>query len=100
MKPEAKMELYIFGDQTADCRQFLRKILLRKGSVLLTSFLESAANALREEIARLPYVQYRQCFPGFSNVQELVERYYEEGKPNPAIESAIVCLSQLAHFIG
>ena len=94
------MELYIFGDQTADCRQFLRKVLLRKGNVLLTSFLESAATALREEISQLSDVQYRSRFPSFSNVQELVERYYEEGKPNPAIESAIVCLSQLAHFIG
>lgn len=94
------MELYIFGDQTADCRHFLRKVLLRKGNVLLASFLESAATALREEISRLSHVQYRERFPSFSNVQELVERYYEEGKPNPAIESAIVCLSQLAHFIG
>lgn len=93
------MEIYIFGDQTADCRAFLQKVFLRRRNLLLTYFLERASMVLREEISRQSN-RRRVRFPNFSTVQELVERYYNEGRPDPAIDSAIVCLSQLAHFIG
>ncbi|KAL9111506.1 MAG: hypothetical protein Q9227_003993 [Pyrenula ochraceoflavens] len=92
------MEVYIFGDQTADCRTFLSKVFPRKGDILLHSFLERASVALREEISCHPSTKSN--IPSFGTVQELADRYYQGNAPNAAIESALVCLAQLAHFIG
>lgn len=93
------MDIYVLGDQNADCQAFLRKIFLRKENVLLTSFLDRVCVVLREEVSRQSFPQHGSSYPGFSTVQELVERYHEEHRPNLAIESAIVCLSQLTNFI-
>ncbi|ERF69996.1 hypothetical protein EPUS_03548 [Endocarpon pusillum Z07020] len=92
------MEVYIFGDQTADCRSFLAKAVGRKENVLLNVFLEKAAFAIRDEISRRAYIQ--SDIPNFSTVQELAERYYKSESPDTAIESSLVCLAQLIHFIG
>lgn len=92
------MEIYVFGDQTADCRSFLKKAVARKEDVLLNVFLEKAAFAIRDEILKLPSDQSN--IPAFATVQELAERYYSNESPNASIESTLVCLSQLTHFIG
>jgi Starter unit:ACP transacylase in aflatoxin biosynthesis len=92
------MEIYVFGDQTADCRLFLQKAVARKEDVLLNVFLEKAAFAIRDEISKRAYVQ--SDIPNFGNIQELADRYYERELPDTAIESTLVCLSQLIHFIG
>jgi Starter unit:ACP transacylase in aflatoxin biosynthesis len=92
------MEVYVFGDQTADCRSFLRKAVSRKEDVLLNVFLEKAAFAIRDEVSKRAYV--RSEIPNFGTVQELADRYYKSESPDAAIESALVCLSQLIHFIG
>ncbi len=92
------MEVYVFGDQTADCRSFLAKAVGRKEDVLLNVFLEKAAFAIQDEISKRAYTQNK--IPDFSTVQELSERYYKSESPDTAIESTLVCLAQLIHFIG
>lgn len=92
------MEVYVFGDQTADCRSFLKKAVARTEDVLLNVFLEKAAFAIRDEISKRAYIQ--SDIPNFGTVQELAERYYNSETPDTAIESTLVCLSQLVHFIG
>lgn len=93
------MDLYILGDQSSDCQAFLQKIFFQKENILLTSFLDDVCVVLHEEFSRQAFPQYGSSYPSFSTIQELVERYYEERRPNSAIESAIVCLSQLTNFI-
>jgi hypothetical protein len=93
------MDIIVFGDQTVDCKSFLKTALRRKGSPLLSSFLERVHSTIQDEVATMPSGQ-RLRIPPFSNIAELVERYYDAALPNPSMESAIVCLSQLAHFIG
>jgi len=93
------MDVILFGDQTVDPKQFLTKVLRRKGSPLLTSFLEQVQVALQDEISVLPATA-RKGLPAFSNVAELVERYHTAEQPNIAIESTLTCLAQLTHFIG
>ncbi|KAH0558765.1 Type I Iterative PKS, partial [Trichoglossum hirsutum] len=93
------MHIFLFGDQTADQSSFLAKVFACKDHVLLVSFLDRVNVALREEVARLPQVT-RQRIPDFSTVQELVLRHQERGESSPAVESTILCISQLAHFIG
>lgn len=92
------MEVYVFGDQTADCRSFLQNAVARKENVLMNVFLEKAAFAIRDEISKRSYTQSE--IPNFATVQELADRYYKSGSPDTAIESTLVCLSQLIHFIG
>lgn len=93
------MEILLFGDQQADCQLFLRHVFHLKGNPILTSFLDRVGSALREEISRQPNRYHHKRIPRFSTVRELVERHYASGQPNPAIESAIICLAQLSHFI-
>ncbi|KUJ15366.1 ketoacyl-synt-domain-containing protein [Mollisia scopiformis] len=93
------MDVILFGDQTVDPQQFLTKILRRKGFPLLSSFLEQVHVALQDEISSLSST-HRAAVPPFSNIAELVERYYAAENPNIALESTLTCLAQLAHFIG
>jgi Starter unit:ACP transacylase in aflatoxin biosynthesis len=92
------MEIYLFGDQTADCRSFLKKAIARKEDVLLNVFLEKAVIAVRDEVSKRACVQ--SDIPDFGTIQELAERYYSGETPDTAIESTLVCLSQLIHYIG
>ena len=91
-------EVYVFGDQTADCRAFFAKVFTRKDNVLLQSFLERAGNAVRIENKYRTHPS--KAVPNFLTIQELVDRYYRGDAKDAAIESALVCVSQFAHFIG
>jgi len=93
------MNVLIFGDQTADQTQLLRKIANRKDNTLLTAFLERAAAAVRDEVEKLPKIR-RASIPDFLTISHLVEAYYEKGLKVPQIESCLVTIAQLAHFIG
>ena len=94
-----KMDVVLFGDQTVDCRQFLKKALRRKGCPILSSFLDQVQIALQNEISALPAGSRRHIAP-FSNLAEFVERYYTDSQPNTVVDSVITCLAQLTHFIG
>lgn len=91
-------EIYVFGDQTADCRAFFTKVFPRKDDVLLQSFLERASEAVRIENRNRSHPS--RAVPDFNTIQELVDRYYRGEQKDAAVESALVCISQLAHFIG
>ena len=92
------MEVFVFGDQSAECKAFLKKACARKEDWLLQAFLEKAAEALRvEHTSRLSDTDT--SLPNFGTILELVDRYTGDS-PDPAIESAIVCLSQFAHVFG
>lgn len=93
------MNVLIFGDQTADQYLLLRKAILRKDNALLSTFLERASVTLRHEINHLPHSQ-RESIPDFNTVSSLVEAYFEKGLKIPQIESSLVTIAQLSHFIG
>ena len=93
------MNVLIFGDQTADQTQLLRQILKRKDNTLLSSFLERAAAAVRDEVEKLPKIK-RASIPDFLTISHLIEAYYEKGTKLPQLESCLVTIAQLAHFIG
>ncbi|WPG97329.1 conidial yellow pigment biosynthesis polyketide synthase [Acrodontium crateriforme] len=91
--------ILLFGDQTAEQYTLLHKVVLRKNNGLVTSFLERAATALREETAQLPRNQ-RDLVPDFLTVNDLIENYYQKGDKVPMIETALLTISQLGHYIG
>jgi len=91
-------EIYVFGDQTADCRAFFTKVFPRKDDVLLQAFLERASEAVRVENRSRSHPS--KAVPDFNTIQELVDRYYRGEQKDAAVESALLCISQFCHFIG
>ncbi|KAF2707399.1 polyketide synthase-like protein [Pleomassaria siparia CBS 279.74] len=93
------MNILIFGDQTADQYPLLRKASIWKNNALLTTFLERTSVVLRDEVGKLPRAQ-RETIPDFLRFSDLVEAYYAKGLRIPQLESALVTIAQLAHYIG
>lgn len=93
------MDIFAFGDQTVDSHTFLAQALLRKENPFLTTFLQRTQVALRDEIQRLPRYR-RDQIPQFSTIHELSRRYYASEARDPALDSTLLCISQLAHWIG
>ena len=93
-----EMNILLFGDQTSDFHPLLRKLLHKKGNPVLGSFLERANVALRDEITRQSSLT-QEKMPQFTSISDLIERYQDSKTSNPAIESAIVCICQIACFI-
>ena len=91
-------EVYVFGDQTADCRAFFAKVFTRKDDVLLQSFLERAGDVLRIENKNRTHPS--KSIPSFLTIQELVDRYFRQEAKDSAVETALFCIAQFAHFIG
>jgi hypothetical protein len=93
------MNALIFGDQTADQYVVLRKAVTWKDNALLKSFLERISVVLREETQKLPRSQ-REQIPDFLTVGDLVEAYQAAGSKVTQLESCMVTIAQLAHYIG
>ncbi|KAL8657213.1 MAG: hypothetical protein Q9226_002153, partial [Calogaya cf. arnoldii] len=97
MMPE--MRVLLFGDQATDYHNNLRLKLREKNSPLLSSFLDQANAALCEEIARQPRL-VRDSIPPFSTLLDLVDCFDEARTSNPAAESAICTICQIACLIS
>ncbi|CAI6338526.1 unnamed protein product [Periconia digitata] len=93
------MNVLIFGDQTADQYPLLRKACTWRSNASLITFLERTSVVLREEIQKLSRPQ-REQIPDFLTMNDLVEQYYQKGVRLPAMESCMVTLAQLSHYIG
>ncbi|THY24127.1 polyketide synthase [Aureobasidium pullulans] len=89
----------LFGDQTAEQYPLLRKVVLRTKNALVLNFLERTVVALRGEIAQLSRPQ-RDAIPDFMTLNNLVDLYYEKGLKLPHLESCMVTIAQLGHYIG
>ncbi|OAL46128.1 ketoacyl-synt-domain-containing protein [Pyrenochaeta sp. DS3sAY3a] len=93
------MNLLIFGDQTADQYPLLRKACTWKNNSALTTFLDRISVVIRDEVQKLPRTQ-RDQIPDFLTVWDLIEAYYAKGTKVPQLESCMVTIAQLAHYIG
>ncbi|KAI0017704.1 polyketide synthase [Xylariomycetidae sp. FL0641] len=94
-----QMAFLLFGDQSLDTHGFLADFFRQgKPSILSKEFLGQAGDALREEIDQLPRVE-RQKIPIFRTLQQLNERYHAQTVKFPGIDSALLCIAQLAHYI-
>lgn len=93
------MRVLLFGDQTGDYHKIFRQVLHLKGNAILTSFLEKAYSALRDEVAQQPRA-FREHTTDFTSIADLVTRYEESNaRKNNALESALTFLSQISCFI-
>ena len=93
------MNTQIFGDQTADQYPLLRKVCTWKNNATLTTFLDRTSVVIREETQKLGRSQ-RDQIPDFLTTWDLIEAYYAKGEMVPQLESCLVTIAQLAHYIG
>ncbi|KAH6697033.1 conidial yellow pigment biosynthesis polyketide synthase [Plectosphaerella plurivora] len=96
---EDAVSFLLFGDQSLNTYAFLADFY-RNGnpSVLAKTFLEQAGQALREEIDNLTALQ-RSKLPVFRTLQQLNEKYNAGNVRHPGLDSALLCISQIAHYI-
>lgn len=65
---------------------------------MLASFFRRVNLALRREIAQLSPLEAKNI-PDFSTIDELLDRTLGQSAPHVGVESALLCISQLAHYI-
>lgn len=94
-----QMAFLLFGDQSLIIRDCLIDFFAGPSrGILCKSFLERSASALREELDRLSNVDRRRI-PTFTSIQELNERYHSGTTKNAGLESALLCVTQLALYL-
>ncbi|KAL2127178.1 hypothetical protein VTI74DRAFT_11202 [Chaetomium olivicolor] len=91
----------LFGDQSLDTHGFLTHFFRQpqetKG-VLAKAFLGQVTHSLLAAIEELP-AHERKLFPPFRNLQQLNERYHVQEVKHAGIDAALLCISQLVHYL-
>lgn len=95
MEPPA--DVYVFGDQTLDVLKNLQSLLLIADNALLTEFLNEAFHTVQHEISRLPSTQ-RHLFPQAETFGLLLD-VVQKGRRHAALDSACVCIYEIAYYI-
>lgn len=93
-----RFQLVVFGDQSIPYYTELQRLIAKKEDYALAAFLSESYHALRAEICGLPPSQ-RARFPNSSNLAELLIAQHSSPTASCALDSALVCLHQLASFI-
>ncbi|KAB5511199.1 conidial yellow pigment biosynthesis polyketide synthase [Coniochaeta sp. 2T2.1] len=95
-----RLAFLLFGDQALDTHGFLVDFVRRGDQgILAKNFLEQAGSALWKEVEGLPALD-RARFPLFRSLAQLNERYYAQAIKHPAVDGALLCVSQLTHYIN
>lgn len=90
-------QILVFGDLNSSFEDNLIVLLHVKDNESLRSFIEQVNYALRVEISTLSLVERRQ-FPRFTTLIDLFAKY-KESKKVPALNFALLCITQLGQFI-
>lgn len=94
-----QMALLLFGDQSLIIHDCLVDFFTGPNrGILCQSFLERTVSALQDELGRLSNVDRRRI-PTFTSIQELNERYHAGTAKNAGLESALLCITQLALYL-
>lgn len=94
-----RMAFLLFGGQAAETHGFLAG-LCREGnlSILSKAFLERASNALRQEVDGLGKLE-KAHIPTFRTLYQLNDKYHSQKLKHAGIDAALLCMTQLAHYI-
>lgn len=94
-----RLAFLLFGDQSISTYAFLSGFYRETHQGILTkAFLNQAGEALRKEIERLGRLE-RSKLPVFQTLQQLNEKYHAEDLKHPGLDAALLCITQLAHYI-
>lgn len=85
----------VFGDQTVDPCPLIKQLYRQStGSPTLQVFFRRTCDALRQELAT-SQPSDRSTFPNFDSIIALAETYSRVGKPEEAVSTVLLCISQL-----
>lgn len=99
VKMADRMAFLLFGDQSLNVHETLADFYHREDSgALSNSFLEHTATVLRDEVDGLSNVE-RLRIPTFSTIQDLNSSYNAQSRKNSALDSALLCITQLLLYI-
>ncbi|CAK7562716.1 MAG: Type I Iterative PKS [Sporothrix epigloea] len=94
-----RLTYLLFGDQSLDTYTFLSGFYRTGGQgILARAFLDQANEALLREIETLGRLE-RSKLPCFKSLQQLNERYHAQEFKHPGLDGALLCVTQLAHYI-
>ena len=94
-----KLAFLLFGDQSLDTHSFLAAFFRQeKQGLLAKAFLEQVSHALRKEVEQLGALE-RSRLPSFRTLQQLNKKYHVQKLKHPGVDGALLCVSQLAHYI-
>lgn len=92
-------QLILFGDQAVPYRNDMQKILVRKDSPLLAMLLADGHRALAREIVSLPGPM-RPAVAKLASPGEMLDAEKASPAASCALDSTLVCLSQIAAFVS
>lgn len=93
-----QMAFLLFGDQSVIAHGCLADFFAEANhGILCKAFLDQTVSALQKELDRFPKFE-RQRIPKFASIQELNERYHAGTQKNAALDSALLCITQLALY--
>lgn len=94
-----RLTFLLFGDQSLDTHAFLSGVYRARNQGILTkAFLHQAGDALRNEMETLGRLA-RSTLPEFQTLQQLNEKYHAQDRKHPGLDGALLCITQLAHYI-
>ena len=94
----SEMRILLFGDQALVNRSHIQKQLLEsRTNPFLSLLFQRSSDALRNEVARLSPSE-RRVIPAFTTIDELNDRT-ETAEAHEGVQSALLCISQIAHYI-
>lgn len=95
----SELRIVLVGDQDFGRLTYLRsQLLYGRASPILTSFFQRVNLALRKEVSHLSPLEAKNI-PNFSTLEDLVERTHTTETYHVGVENALLCISQLAHYI-
>ena len=91
-------QVLLFGDETGDFRELLRKLCERRKGAIFSHFIDRLNEVLRDEVRRQPrYV--KRLIPPFTDVLGLVTQYQDATSRNQILETTLTCICQLGSVI-
>ncbi len=94
----SEMRLLLFGDGALVSRAHIQaQVLESRGNPFLSLFYQRSSNALRHEIALLSPLD-RSRIPAFNTIDELNDRA-TSSEAHAGLQNALLCISQLGHYI-
>lgn len=95
----SKMAFLLFGDQSLDTHGFIDNFYRHvTPSILSKAFLDQVSSALCHEVDRLSNLE-KNRIPSFTSIEDLNEHYHDRGVKHSGIEGALLCISQIAHYL-
>lgn len=94
-----RMAFLLFGDQSLNVHESITQFYQRENiGALSSNFLDRTAAALRDEVDGLSNVE-RLRIPTFSAIQDLNQSYNAQSQKTSALDSALLCITQLLLYI-